>query len=519
MKLKRDFSKFELIKTIILLACTLVSGGMLFYYMRTSFFNVHDDLYEYCLVVNGEAFSSILGAAKEQGRILFLFTNFLEIVPMLAQSMMVYKCFAYASVVAAALTLWLVVRKHINSDVAWLSVIFYLAFSQLDSQHNSLVAYILWRQIDIIFCMLGIDCFLNYLKSECVKRSQLLLSALFYIMAALCYENYILFGIVYFGLSCGYYLRRKEFKVIKVLKSILPHIVVALVYVIMYFVWAKMYPSTYEGTQVDSSIDVLGSGIAMVVYSFGKFPGLTAGRVLISENHMYADYFASQTSVFDVMQMVLIVVSFVTVMVGLKKSDINSPEDNAKKTIETSMLWQITALCVGSALLLNALISVTAKYKNWVLVNGAYSYVSTNASFMFLCVVLATWAIYLFERIPFKKTYLVVVSVMLMFLSTLTNVSNDSFADGSSEITERYEAFDAFVRSDRLEVLGQNSQVYIPEFESFNTLDEDLEKYTEGIAGKVVDFSQSENNIDWNKKVYYYYYDINTNSYTWEMMN
>ena len=49
-----------------------LSAGLLFYFMRTSFFTIHDDLWEYCQVVNGNAFSQSISSAKQQGRILFI---------------------------------------------------------------------------------------------------------------------------------------------------------------------------------------------------------------------------------------------------------------------------------------------------------------------------------------------------------------------------------------------------------------------------------------------------------------
>lgn len=506
---------YELVKTIILLACTLVSGCMLFYYMRSSYFNVHDDLYEYCLVVNGEAFSSILSAAKEQGRIIFLFTNFLEIVPMLAQNMFIYKCFAYASVILVSVTLWLIVKKHINSDVAWLSVIFYLAFSQLDSQHNSLISYVLWRQIDIWFCMMGINCYVNYLKSDCRLKKQVILSAVFYIISALCYENYLLFGAVYFVMSCVYLINKKNFNVVRAIKGIIPHCIAAAVYLIVYYSWSFMYPSTYEGTQIDSGIDIVGSSLALLSYTFGKFPGYTAGRMLVSRDKLSLSYFASQTSAFDIIQMLLIVAAFIVIVAGLKKSD--------KKIGGKTMVYTI-GLCVGSALLLNVLIAMTAKYKQWVIAGGAYSYVSTNASFMFLCVVLASLSIYLFEIIPEKiralrGLYVGAVSVLLVVLSLLINVSNDTFADEELVIARRYEAFDSFVRSDMLDEVSESDVVYIPEFEEYNSLDCDFEKYTLGVSGKKVNYRQNKDDIDWNKKVYYYYYDYDNKSLTWDIIN
>ena len=181
-------------------------------------------------------------------------------------------------------------------------------------------------------------------------------------------------------------------------------------------------------------------------------------------------------------------------------------------------------LCVGSALLLNVLIAMTAKYKQWVIAGGAYSYVSTNASFMFLCVVLASLSIYLFEIIPEKiralrGLYVGAVSVVLVVLSLLINVSNDTFADEELVIARRYEAFDSFVRSDMLDEVSESDVVYIPEFEEYNSLDCDFEKYTLGVSGKKVNYRQNKDDIDWNKKVYYYYYDYDNKSLTWDIIN
>ena len=459
----------------------------------------HDDLVGYLIVLEEQCFEHAVFFAKQQGRIWFIPNMFLEFLPMSFGSWVVYKAFSYAGLLFSSICLYILIRRHVNKDCALLSFLLFFALAQLDNQHNALIAYVFWRQIDIGFIFIAIERYLEFYRSR--KKSAMVVSAATYFIASVLYESNILF-LAIFGLIALYKnfdIKNRKLAFKKMVSELLVPIIAAAIYLIIYFVWRTIYPSIYVGNIVDNNFNLGESIITCLVLSFGKFPLFTAFITFISSGVRSLNDILNYIDPIMIISAVLISISVVLI---LKRS---------KSTFTLSFMIKSTVLAVISIIIPTALHSLTSQYKNWVVNCYVTSYVPSIICFFMIAGIIALWIVYLYQIIPFKRIFMTVAFSFIFIASLLTSVSNEINKEGILAIQRYYELFAEFIASDYYrDMLNDDCQVYIPQLTRVPLDESDLYGYSYATTGKQTIFIKDLAGADLNKPICEVYFDENS---------
>ncbi len=485
---------FEKNKKNFLLFVLAAACFALFYYMRTSYFALRDDLLAYTWVVSGDALKQTIQSAYSQGRIIFLVTNFLEYLPMFAQNMVVYKLFGYISVLLVCYAMWVLVSRHFDKTLAFLVVLFYVAFSSVDGWNNILVSYVFWRHVDIAISILSFERLLTYLKKEPKEKKYLIQSVVMYFITACCYENFVLYGVSYFLVILVYHINTRDGKKLDIKGTIMttiPYFLGAVVYAVMYYGWRMVHPSAYTGNTVDPNLEIFSSLKAMFIYAISRFPGIPTVKQYLP------DKIWDGMCDMELWEYAIVALITVAVFILLK---------NIKVKLSFKCTAVVCGICLVTMFLTTVLHSITYQYKGWI-GEGYYWYVPSSTSYIVMMIAFGIAVVFVYQWTHEAKWMMALILVCTFAVGVLTFAHNHIYANFAAVQTAHYEGFDHFVKSDEIKEIEDNAVIYVPGAADYSVFNEDMDRYSNAFNGKNLSFVIHEEEIDWSRPVYVYKLD------------
>lgn len=477
----------------------LFAAFSLFYVIRNIVLATHDDLSQYITVCEGLAFERAIEAAKIQGRFWFIVNTFFEYLPMLFRNWYIFKIFSYVGLAFSAICLGCLLSKHISKESGLLAVLLFFSLVQLDNQHNILVSYIFWRQIDIGFAFLSLSFFLDYMKKN--KRSSMTIAIVFYMIAAILYESFILMLGLFLVISFCYHYKKRKLDFKALLKDMLPLAISAAIYLLIYFAWRVAYPSQYVGNIVDSEINIIDSLRTMFVFSFGKFPLFTSLLTIKTTGITLHDFLKS-ISFLEIFNAVLVTAAYVAIL------------RISKKKLENAKFWFSMFIGLIFLFIPTVLQALTSQYKDWVVNHGITSYVPSVTCFFILAAMIAIICLYLHEKIKHKRVFTGVTATLLFSAVIVTGVSNKLNAEFLENQRKYFDVVDILTTSNYLDQnINNDSQLYLPQYISVPYDREDAERYIFATTSKQLDVVFSEEELDFSVPVYMLIFDDNSKAF------
>ena len=355
---------------IVLLLLALLAV-ILFGGMTGIMYSTDDEVSCYYRLHSGLS-GNVLSVAKAQGRFYFLLSQFMAAVPFLIKNVVWYKLWAYGAVLFNMLLVWYLIRKYIGELPAYLTILCFLGFYELNMQHNLLVAYPFFLQQPLTGVLLSTEFFLRY---QCEKKEIFAAaSALAFLYACMFNESFLSFGIIIAvialrGCNSGWKGIRQWCRSIKY------HIAAGVLYFAVYVLFRRLFHSTYGGNVIGESYTILQRFQTMLALMTGQSPLKSYRHLLTAGNKL-------NVSVLSVLKGGAAAFCCVHLLTRLYKHSGRTDDESINK--EMYAYGTAVTLLVLFSLLLTLPYSLTDRYSKQILTGHIYSYVVSYYSFWFM---------------------------------------------------------------------------------------------------------------------------------------
>lgn len=465
----------------IYLLIFIMTTGWLFYQIYPIIFATHDDIINYTMVRRGNLFLSAWVNAKG-GRISHLWNQILLGIPFLGNSVWFYKLFAFGTYLFDLWTLWILLKKRVNSNFASLVCIMVSSLACISDYHNLLISYALCHQLPIAFLFLSLYFYTEWLEKR--QRSKCIWSCLFFLLSCMIYEAFaaaiVIFAIIAVsdlkkadGFSQKHFYKR-------VAVSVLPPLFMAGIYVIVYYAWQIFFPSGYSGTELCFT-QPLDSLAATIAFSLSFFP--------LAELILEFESLSSLCQHINVMTvlcagMTTAVFAWILPKIQLKKRTL-----------------QVILIVSGIGIIIPCLlIGFTTKYIEWFH-NKTIAYVPSFYSYLFLIVFLMGMAVFLYKALSEKiKTAARVFMCICVFISSLAaGIVNSMWKPHFEMLSLRYRNFDHVVSSAPFTTFDETWQLYAPDNEGIHLSGKFTEEYLKIYNDANISYITTRDQLDGSK--------------------
>ena len=434
---------------ILVIIATVAACLWLFYEIYPVMFATHDDMRNYTLVRRGMLLDNAVHSAK-QGRISHLWNHLLLGFPFLVGRVWFYKLVAFASYIFDIWALWLFTSRVSDKRTASLCAMLAVSWSCMSDHHNVLVAYALCHQIPIGLLMLSLYLFDRWLSEK--KIYQAIFSGLLLLMSCMIYEAFVSSLLLfYLWAFSSENLQDKSFSkaIFTALKKISLQIVVAVGYTVVYFLWRRVYPSPYDGTELDFSEPIQSLSV-LTQYSVGFFP--------VSELFSYTDanVLGFRQILSHIKFLGLICCTLVSLAVAVSLPLIRT---------DRKKLTRLAVLSLAGIYVPCLIISFSKRHIQW-LRKGVTAYVPSFYSYIFLVIFIFCVGVIIYrlsEKRNTKQALHIVITVAVFAVSLSGAVVNDVWRGVLCENDIRYKNFDNAVSSEEFISCDDNFQIYAPD--------------------------------------------------------
>lgn len=466
----------------------LVSSFTLFTIIWPIVFAVHDDIFSYIVAQKGDIFKQTIASAKGQGRFWFLVSLPICHFPFIFNNFIVYKIISYSSICFSVVSLGILLYRNVNNKIAYLAVLLFFTFAQLDGQHNLLVCYVFTHQIAIGVMLFSIDRLLNYYKSN--NERDIKISAILLFIATILYESFILFSVLLFFISLLYNnYHNNRYKLIKrIIKDLRFHIIIMLLYLIIYFIWRSIYSSNYDGAQISLN-NITDSLKVIFTYGLARVP-------LVSTLHNYKNY---QLSLIEPIYVIKGFISSLTIVYIIKETKFVN-----KQFITYSLILSIIGIFLPVVLH-----SVTPRYVEWVKA-GSYAYLPSFYSYFFIIAFISILLISIYQslnNVKFKYLYLFFIFTFVLCGSLMTDINNQIESNNYQTQLKRYKAFDNAVSSEYFQNIENGAVIYVPDYNGIHNYMPYLDYYASLYSEKQHTFTKNIEELTFVNPTYGFHYD------------
>lgn len=480
------------INWIICLLTVAVCTGLFYIYTSDCILTVHDDILTYMQTRQGNIWQTALSDAKH-GRICHIPLTYLLCFPYLPDNPVFVRLCSIAAVSFDMLALYTLVKRNIDKTAAYLSCLLFISFAFVSNQHNLFVSYIVGHQIPIGFVLLSLSSFTEYYKNK--KTRYLIISSLFLFLASVLYEACAAY-IILIAFIAMYNSEGNIFRnCCKIIYNMRFHILFMAVYLAIYLIWRKIYPSDYSGAKLFWG-NIPQSIITLLRYSFGMTPGLPLAAILIKK-YVSIKEILNETDITIIIAPLITAISFYIAFPKIKKP---------KNTLTLIFFY----LC--GMLIPNIIISFTPKYTDWTQSNS-YSYVTSFYSY-FMMIPLFLLILKCIFKGTLKKHCIIILSSLVFLVSLSACVNNIAWNIYFRKDLVKYKAFRNAVSEDYFDNLQSGTVIYIPDYSGIHN-DMDLTaEFASIYTSSDITFENDSSKLDFSHPVIYMKYEADTGNIT-----
>ncbi len=472
------------------LSAFIICAVLFFFTTADSVLTVHDDILTYMQVKQGDLWNTIINDTSH-GRISHIILLPMLFFPYFFGSTVAVRLISLFSVLFDVSALYLLIRKNVDKNAAYLSSLLFISFACISNQHNLFVSYIFAHQISIGIVIFALTIFTDYYREK--KSSSLVISALLLTFAAFLYEAMAAYIILFILIS----MYKNEGNIFKNCCRILYdthfHLLFLLIYVIIYAIWRYLHPSDYDGAKLYFE-NIPGSLITMSIYSLGMIPGLPLGAMFIKK-YITLDEFKDGASIWIIIIPVISAVTFYYIYPKLQR--IND-------------LRPLTLLCIVGIIAPNIIISFTEKYVSWSQQNS-YSYVTSFYSYFFMVPLFLIIIKSIFRK-KLKRHALILLSIMIFIISLSASVGNTAWNIYFKKNLMRYTAFENAVSDDYFDNIPDGTVIYIPDYQGIHHDMNITADFARIYTDAQIYFENDENKLDFSENVICMRYDKSTHA-------
>lgn len=382
----------------------------------------------------------------EKGRALSAITIPLSMyIGFLSQNTYIFKAFQVAMIILPVILFGSLLKKIFNDNkIKYIFLILFLALLPITFEPTVPNVFVTFYNVYICLLIVSFDYYLKYLDSA--KTKELIISMLLYAVCLVSYEAFVTYVPVFLIL----YIIKKGYKNIKKdIKSLLVPIVCGLSYIILYFIFSKIFPSNYGGNQI-SNIDIIKSLKIIINLVLNILPG----SYLINNKYNYIyDYYHSNLRTIDLVRVGIFTLLFLIIIINVFST--------SKKNDEIKVSKVIGILICGIMLIVLPLlpISVASMYQTIDFKNNVFALPVSFFSYFGIIFLLSFFIKLIIDNYSNFKYALIIPLIFCVFGIQKMNaiISNEA-----SKNFERLEYIEDFISNQELLSKFENNDIYAP---------------------------------------------------------
>jgi len=457
-------------------------------------FTTHDDVTYALYTWTSHLWEVTKGAAIGQGRVGFLWLMPMNELPYAIDNRIWYIFIKFGSFFLLLSAIYYAVSKAFNSSwLALASLVFFLAFIQNGWEHNPLTAYPFTFNFCAILFLVSVGMFSTAIDQKRVTLAVLSGSLYFFALGS---EMFILLAPIYVAIQFSRSSRHESIfrRIISGKTYVLSVALWAIAYLVLYFVWRYIHPSSYDGDSMNGKFSLRAVSHVIATYSLSAFP-LASIQFWHTLDHSLSN---TNSPNWQTIFSRLNAASFIKpAVVGLLLARLVTTKNLFLPHKRTLL---IGAVIFGVAIFVpNFLLGFVQRHQNWV-AGGTDSYVYTYYSFIFVAVFSALVLAYM--RVSSRalhrrlRSVLAILSIAtLMFISFSVEVRNQ-YVDLNQKLAHReWQLMDHVIRSPIFREMPTGSTIVSPTLLNYQqniaaVLPDDWSTYVRYKTGKSVLFSK-----------------------------
>lgn len=328
----------------------------------------------------------------------------------------------------------------------------FIAFLPITFEPTVPSVFVTFYNLSICFLIISFSLYYDYLKTG--KNSKLILSMIIFFLVETTYESFITYTVVYVLLAL-YEFGFKNMK--KNLKAFIVPIFVGVLYLGLYIISSKIFPSNYDGNQI-TGINILTS--LKIIYTLVK--NVLPGSYLVSGKYQWLYTYYYNLNLKDVLIIIVSVIIFIAIIyIGTLKS-------KKVKDYNTLTLLKTTILGIMLIVLPILPISVAAMYQKPEICQNLVALPVSYFSYFGSILILSSIIKFLSSK---YENYNYLVILLLAFSIFGVQLLNNVISKEANNNFRRLEEIEEFVSSKDLLNKFKNDPIYSTDiFTTKNTL-------------------------------------------------
>ena len=429
-------------------------------------FTTADDLENYMSVLSGNVFSDAKWYAQGAGRFYFLITKPIYHLPYLIDNFYFTKIVQYSSLLLSFVLFALVIKKIFKQKYFSLLVflMLFVFLTVMPNYHVPVQAYPFYFTFSFSIILFSILRLIKYTETD--KYKYLIQSVILFAVALLFYETYLVFLLILcifiFCRNVGIY-KKNILKTKTFYKEILPFVIVAVVYVLIYFGYRELAIKSdefYSGSSFSNDINIKNvlkilinyNNVAYPKFVYNTHQSVIEANSLLESGHQKGFFYILANSQIEVIINALMQ-CFIFVFLFTK--------------IKPNITWKKIGLSILFSFLLmlsvHLILSFSEKYNSeyWLGVNG---YVTTYYSY-FMVVLILGLVMLLFLKLCYKKLWLRsivigVFSLVLFYFSIIIGYNNEHISRDWEHSHNQFAAMDELCIKGAFDNIPENSVIF-----------------------------------------------------------
>lgn len=317
----------------------------------------------------------------------------------------------------------------------------FLSFMQISFEPTVPNVFVTFYNISICLLLYSLSLFIDYLDTN--NNKKIILSMIIFFIVELTYESFI----TYIPLYLLIVIYKKGLKnLFKSIKLVIIPIGVGVVYLVLYVLSSKIFPSNYIGNQI-GTINIINS--FKIIFTIGYYS--LPGSYTTSDKYLYLlkHYFNYNT--FDLVRIIIFAILFIIIFVSSVKS-----KSNNNKNIRLVYVLKILFASILSIILPIIPISVATMYQSMdigkVTLGLPVSFFSYFGSVLLLTIIV----IYISSNFKYGKYFMLII---LLVTSIEVQTMNSIFSREANKDFKRIQLIERFITSGIFDNLN-NKKIY-----------------------------------------------------------
>ena len=489
---------------------------MLVYSVKDIVLATHDDLFQFIyLNIYGENFiwEWWLSYPLARGRfdIISLLGQFLVLYIFENQNRVLYFIILFLPILINVSFFSYIISKRTNRYAGYIIALFFFAFAQVGHEHNLFISFFYeFFQLGFFIFLIALELLLRYYENG-RKKKHLVLSAVFMLYSYFCYEPYVAYTAVFITIMLlnNYCVESKKLNFRIFVRDTRFHMLFAVIYLLVYMLMRRLIGLEYDG--MDFSIqDINIIATIKTTFSFGtanlpltdfinwehyRLMGLTGGFAgLILPSNMIT--FVTSAGLAGFVNALIAAFTFVLIL-------------NKSQKIDTKTLTGIIIISIVAMFVFCIPQGMTPKFQQYV-ERGIRGYTVSFFSYFWITCVLSLLSVFLYNKIKFKKTVLIISTLMVFAVTIATGFTNAVAIEQKNNNTIKYEMFDRITSTEVFGSYEDGAVIYTDGYIGVHLHMSTLGQYSEYKTGKKFTFTRDIDKLKESEDKYFLKYDTNS---------